>query len=138
MAQIGYGDLQMPFHMRWFQIFYLTLSTYFVGSALGKLGDLRSELEDLKRYYVWENRKVTRRFIEEMQAYEHDGRVDQFEFLVGSLLVLNKISSDDITPIMNRYRSLAGDRGFITMGEDTEEDKISDGLQMTAVDVAGY
>ena len=125
----------MPFHMRWFQIFYLTVSTYFVGSALGKLGDLRQQLQDMKRYYVWESRKVTRRFIEEMQAYENDGKVDQFEFLVGSLLVLNKISSEDIQPIMNRFRALAGDGGFITIGEDTEEDKVYDGIESDDMDV---
>ena len=125
----------MPFHMRWFQIFYLTVSTYFVGSALGKLGDVRQQLQDMKRYYVWESRKVTRRFIEEMQAYENDGKVDQFEFLVGSLLVLNKISSEDIQPIMNRFRALAGDGGFITIGEDTEEDKVYDGIESDDMDV---
>jgi hypothetical protein len=134
---IGYGDLDMPFQLRWFQIFYLTLSTYFVGNCLGKLGALRAELAEVRRRYVWERRKVTRRFIDELQAYEHDDNVDQFEFLVASLLMLNKISSADVTPIMDKFRELAGGKGFINALDDAEEDPIADEAEAVDADIQG-
>ena len=50
---IGYGDYTIPEEMRWFQIIYLTISTYLVGNALGKLGNLHSDLEQVRRYHAW-------------------------------------------------------------------------------------
>jgi len=120
---IGYGDfsgdLAMPFDMRWFNVFYLALSTYFVGNTFGKLGSLKQDLTDLKREYAWRRREVNKRMIEDMQAYDHDDKVDQYEFVVGSLFALGKIDSSDITPIMDKYRELAGDKGFIEMTESS-------------------
>uniref|UniRef100_A0A7S3L012 Potassium channel domain-containing protein n=1 Tax=Amphora coffeiformis TaxID=265554 RepID=A0A7S3L012_9STRA len=50
---IGYGDLNMPFELRWFQIIYLALSTYFASNALGRLGTLGVEAREAKRRYAW-------------------------------------------------------------------------------------
>eukprot|EP00977_Amphora_coffeiformis_P013141 scaffold3400_cov169-Amphora_coffeaeformis.AAC.5 len=50
---IGYGDLNMPFELRWFQIVYLALSTYFASNALGRLGTLGVEAREAKRRYAW-------------------------------------------------------------------------------------
>lgn len=58
---------------------------------------------------------------EETQAYDNDGVVDQYEFLVGSLLTLRKITSEDIKPIMDKYRELAGCNGFISLEDDVSE-----------------
>jgi hypothetical protein len=111
---IGYGDLEMPFDMRWFQIFYLVISTFFVGGALGKIGSLQDELQGIRRYYAWERREVSKGMVEDMQAEGHDNNIDQYEFVVASLLELQKISSDDILPIMEKYRVLANlSTGFI-------------------------
>lgn len=44
-----YGDLDMPFDMRWFKIFYLVISTYSVGDALGRIGSLPSEIQEVRR-----------------------------------------------------------------------------------------
>ena len=103
----------MSFEMRWFQIFYLIISTYFVGNALGKLGGLNEDLKELRRQHAWQRREVSKGMIEDMQASENDGKIDQFEFLVASLLSLGKVTSDDVTPIMNKFRDLSGDLGFI-------------------------
>jgi len=84
---IGYGDLVQPFDMRWFQIFYLTLSTYFVGSALGQLGSLKSEIRDITQYYSWESRPVSKRFLDEVQAEEHDDKVDQYGKLLSVVVM---------------------------------------------------
>lgn len=117
---IGYGDLSMPFDLRWFQVFYLAFSTYFVGSTFGKLGGLKAELESLKKHYAWQRREVNKRLVEEMQAYNHDDKVDQFEFVVSSLLTLDKITASDIQPIMDKFRMLAGKKGYIQLASPIE------------------
>lgn len=99
---IGYGDLVQPFNQRWFQIFYLILSTYFVGNTLGGLASLRSELEQVRRNTAWGRREVNKGLIDEMQPEDNDGKIDQYEFLVASLLHLGKISSSDVEPIMDK------------------------------------
>lgn len=82
--------------MRWFNILYLILSTYFVGQALGGLVSLRSELEEVRIKTAWGRREVSRGLIEEMQPDDNNGSIDQYEFLVASLLQLQTISSADI------------------------------------------
>ena len=67
--------------IRWFQIFYLTIATYFMGSTLGNLGTMKSEILNIRRKHAWEQRKVTKRFTDDMQAYDHDDKVDEFEIL---------------------------------------------------------
>ena len=100
------------------------LSTVLVGNALGKLGSLRSELAEVSREHAWSRRKVTKRLIDEMQAYDHDDKVDQYEFLVSSLITLGKISSDDIRPIMAKFKGMAGSKGYISIDDPVEEEKL--------------
>jgi hypothetical protein len=82
--------------MRWFQIFYLILSTAFVGNTLGGLASLRGEIEEVRRNTAWERRNVSRSLIYEMQPEDNNARIDQYEFLVASLLQLGKISLEDV------------------------------------------
>jgi len=119
---IGYGDLAMPYNMRWFQIFYLVISTYFVGDSLGRLGSLRDEIHEIRREYAWSRREVSKGMLEDMQADDHDDVIDQYEYIVGSLLSLNKISLDDITPIMEQFRTLAGKDGVISLDDVVVKD----------------
>eukprot|EP00545_Synedropsis_sp_CCMP1620_P002586 CAMPEP_0119004224 /NCGR_PEP_ID=MMETSP1176-20130426/1025_1 /TAXON_ID=265551 /ORGANISM="Synedropsis recta cf, Strain CCMP1620" /LENGTH=498 /DNA_ID=CAMNT_0006955909 /DNA_START=26 /DNA_END=1522 /DNA_ORIENTATION=+ len=117
---IGYGDLPPLFNMRWFNIFYLVLSTYFVGSTLGGLASLQTEVEEVRRKTAWGRRETSRSLIDEMQPEEHDGKIDQYEFLVASLLQLGKITAADIEPVMDKFRDLAGTAGFISAMEVKE------------------
>ena len=82
--------------MRWFQVFYLIFSTYFVGSALSGLASLKVEIDEVTRKTAWGRREVSRGLIDECQPEEHDDRIDQYEFLVASLIQLGKISSSDV------------------------------------------
>jgi hypothetical protein len=93
---LPYRDLTQPYNMRWFQIFYLILSTAFVGNTLGGLASLRGDIREVRRNTAWERRNVSRSLIDEMQPEENDARIDQYEFLVASLLQLRKISSEDV------------------------------------------
>ncbi|CAB9520590.1 Two pore potassium channel [Seminavis robusta] len=114
---IGYGDLDMPTNGYWFQVVYLIFSTYFVGVALNAFVGLRDEMEKIRLEYNWARREISKNLIDEVQPEDHDGKVDQYEFLIASLVSLRKISSEDVVPIMDKFRSLAGDGGFITANE---------------------
>merc|ERR1711957_133055 len=102
---IGYGDLETPASLQWFSLLYLAISTYFVGSAFGKLGELSKKLESMQRLYLWQQ------FSEEasyMMLNDFSGRprrgeninsegdtefvnfepeIDQFEFTIASLVL---------------------------------------------------
>ena len=52
-----------------------------------------------------------------MQAEEHDDKIDQYEFALVSLLVLDKVSYDDIKPIMDKFRVLSGGNEYISIEE---------------------
>jgi hypothetical protein len=112
---IGYGDLAMPFEMRWFQIFFLTLSTYFAGNALGRLGGLGEEITQARRHHAWERREVSKGLLHDFRTDDEDDSIDQYEFAIASLLILGTISADDLVPIMDRFRKLSGPTGYIDM-----------------------
>ena len=107
----------MPFEFRWFQVLFLTVGTYFVGGALGKLASLKQEFDATRRFYAWQRRVVSRGMIMDLEGND-DGIVDQYEFIVSSLLQLGKVSSDDVIPIMDRFRSLAGEKGYIQVSDE--------------------
>ena len=39
-----------------------------------------------------------------------DNSSDQFEFLVGSLVVMGKITSEDVKPILDKFQQLTGEK----------------------------
>jgi hypothetical protein len=110
----------MPYNMRWFQIFYTTLGTAFVGSVFGGIASLKKEIQDLRRFYAWKRREVSKRLIEDMNG-DDDDKIDQYEFLVGSLLMLKKIGKSDVAQIMDKFRALAGESGYIMYAEAQTE-----------------
>ena len=112
----GYGDLNeiLPFELRWFLVFYTTLGTAMVGSVFAGMANLKSELNDIRRLYAWKRREVSKRLIEDMKGGNSmDNKIDQYEFMVGSLLTLNKIQPSDVAQIMDQFRALAGEKGYI-------------------------
>lgn len=61
--------------------------------------------------------------------------VDQYEFAIASLLHLEKISGDDLEPIMDKFRALAGPKGYIDTIQETrvdEKDQVVEKLQHRA------
>lgn len=130
----------MPFEFRWFQIVYLTVGTFFVGGALGKLASLKQELEEMRRLYAWKRRIVSKGMIMDMN--QNDDIVDQYEFIISSLISLGKVSSSDLSPIMDRFRELAGEKGFIQISEQANEDEFemaedADGVKLRLPPDAG-
>ena len=73
--------------------------------------------------YAWDRREVCKGMLEDMQADEHDDKIDQYEFVVASLLSLNKISSDDIKPIMDKFKALAGPKNYISIEDQKAEEQ---------------
>lgn len=115
------SDLDMGFNLRWFQIIYLILSTYFVGNTLGGLASLKDEIHEIKAYAAWDRRELSKGLIDELQPYDHDDKIDQYEFVLASLVTLGKVGYSDVVPIMDKFRSLAGDDGFITAESEPED-----------------
>lgn len=113
----------MPFDMRWFNIFFTTFGTAFVGAVFGAAAGLKDEVADMRRYYAWKRREVSKQLIDDMQGSSADEKVDQYEFMVASLLMLNKINGSDVEKIMDKYRELAGDKGFI-LAEDLVQEGV--------------
>ena len=64
--------------------------------------------------------------LEDMQAEEHDDVVDEYEFVIASLLSLSKITSDDITPIMKKFRAMAGPDFVISIEDMERKDNLAD------------
>lgn len=120
----------MPFDMRWFQIFYTTLGTAFMGAVFGEAANLRNDINDLSKLYAWKRQETSKRMVKDMQGPDGDDRVDQYEFLVGSLLLLNKLDRSDIEQIMDKFRELAGDKGFIMHEDVTDLDGLSEVAEM--------
>jgi len=122
---IGYGDLDMPFHLRWFNIFFTTFGTAFVGSVFGSLAGLQSEVDNHRRTHAWKRREMSKMMVDELQI--NDDKLDQYEFVLGSLLVLQKVNTNDITQIMEKFHELAENKDYIHVSCVSEERKIEVG-----------
>jgi len=109
---IGYGDLSMPFDLRWFNFLFAILGTTFAASLLSSLADLTVKLRDMRTLYVWKNREVSMQLIADMEV-DGDTQLDEHEFLIGSLITLGKLDREDVEKIMDKFRHLAGDDQFI-------------------------
>ena len=98
---IGYGDIQTPDSFRWFLFVYLNVSTYSVGSALGKLAMTSSKLESMQRLYLWQQQEATYTMLADFsgrpdhrddsgknneealgEMIEIDPEINQFEFTI--------------------------------------------------------
>ena len=111
---------------------YLGFGTYFVGSALGKLRDLSKKLESIQLLYLWQQQDASYTMLRDFSGKEEDAQpeIDQFEFTIASLVLLGKITRDDVRPILQKFKELSGDSNKIssfdvsgpnTKNEDTEE-----------------
>ena len=78
--------------------------------------------------------------IKELQL--NDDKLDQYEFMVASLLLLNKIEQSDVDQIMDKFRELAGDKQYVCVEENEEEvmdtaEEANDGYGNPNVPIAG-
>mmetsp|Transcript_26017 Transcript_26017/g.54751 ORF Transcript_26017/g.54751 Transcript_26017/m.54751 type:complete len:481 (-) Transcript_26017:186-1628(-) len=112
---IGYGDLDMPVNLRWFNILFAFFGTAFVGGVFGSLAGLKEEIQDHKNYTAWKRRELSKMMVYELQI--NDEILDQNEFVLGSLLVLQKVKTDDIVHVMDKFRELAGDKEYISIND---------------------
>jgi len=109
---IGYGDVTPPEGFRWFLLFYLAISTYAVGSAFGKLRDFSAKLESMRLLYAWQQQEASHAMLADFSGKPDGGdgdeskEIDQFEFTIASLVLMGKVSSKDILPIMEKFKRL--------------------------------
>jgi hypothetical protein len=85
---------------------------------LGGLANLKHEIHEIQQHSAWNRRELSKGLIDELQPYDHDDKIDQYEFVVASLVILGKVSYGDVVPIMDKFRSLAGNDGFIAIDEE--------------------
>ncbi|KAL7547215.1 hypothetical protein ACHAWF_010540, partial [Thalassiosira exigua] len=117
---IGYGDVTTPDNLRWFSLLYLAISTYFVGSAFGKLGELSNKLESMQRLYLWQQQEASYTMLHDFsgrpdgQDAKHEPEIDQFEFTLASLVVMGKITYADVQPIIQKFQQLSGENNKIS------------------------
>lgn len=120
----------------------MILSTYFVGQTLESLASLQNEIDQIQTMTAWRRRELSKGLVDELQPEEHDENVDQYEFVLASLVTLNKIAYEDIRPIMDKYRELANpEKGFICATEakekatefEIDDDDNNNGLKMSSV-----
>ncbi|KAL7549040.1 hypothetical protein ACHAWF_012302 [Thalassiosira exigua] len=117
---IGYGDVDTPENLRWFQLFYLAICIYFIGSSLGKLGELNKNLESMQRLYLWQTQEASYSMLHDFSGRPDDdgseAKIDQFEFTIASLVLMGKITREDVKPILKRFKKLT-DSNFITAAD---------------------
>jgi len=123
---IGYGDIDTPESLRWFLLVYLAISTYFVGSAFGKLGELSKKLESMHQLYRWQQQEASYTMLQDFsgrpdsrdertldegdrEILDFEPEIDQFEFTIASLVVMGKITSEDVKPILEKFQRLTGE-----------------------------
>lgn len=103
---IGYGDLTAPSDLKWFNILFAVIGTAFAAKLLKSLADLDGDLDDMRRFYDWNQMELSVGLIDSMES-NGDGNIDEYEFLVASLIALNKVKKEDITEIMDKFREVA-------------------------------
>jgi oligoendopeptidase F len=84
---------------------------------------LTKEAGEIRSKYAWSRREVSEGMLEDMQADEHDDKIDQYEYVVASLLLLNKINAEDIKPIMDKFRTLARGEEYIRLELDVPREE---------------
>ena len=108
----------------------MTGSTYLVGNILGKLGTLKQDLDGMRRYHAWQRRDVNKHMMSYLTANGTANTVDQYEFALASLIDLGKISSEDLGPIMAKFRKLSKqsgtDSGYIHIDDVPEETNVDE------------
>lgn len=125
------------------------VSSFSIGNALGRLGSLANEIANARSWHAWQNHEVSKgrlSLVERKRLYavlqgqankqlgcfvalgmihdfnsdEFEDSVDQYEFAIASLLLLGKITKDDLHPIMDKFRALAGPKGVIDVNDDMD------------------
>jgi hypothetical protein len=105
---IGYGDIIMPAQLRWFNVLFTTLGTTYFGALIGSIATLKDDLKDMRTFYSWKHREVSMRLFDDIDE-DDDGKIDEYEFLVYSLIALGKLHKNEVKEIMDKFRELAND-----------------------------
>mmetsp|Transcript_8715 Transcript_8715/g.21135 ORF Transcript_8715/g.21135 Transcript_8715/m.21135 type:complete len:783 (-) Transcript_8715:563-2911(-) len=145
VTTVGYGDKSITtVAARMFCVFYLLISTSMVSAALGNLASLQMLKSRKKKQWEFEQRKLSPEMMAEMDT---DGNgVDQFEFCLATLVAMEKLSRDDLEPILEKFRELDADgSGVLTkadllhLGDEVEvveeADRCPEGIEMNLMNV---
>jgi len=105
---VGYGDfvIENP-NSLYFCTVYMVFAVITVSAAIGNLASLPSEMQLTRKKFEFEAKQLTFSMLEKMDP-DGDG-VDQFEFVLASLLAFGKVTRDDIEPIIQKFELLDDD-----------------------------
>merc|ERR1719210_176357 len=116
---VGYGDLQLRKESsRIFSIFFILIGFAFMGAAIGNIGALKMELAMEKRQRELLSKTLSMDMIADL---DKDGNgVDKCEFVCAMLVQLNKVTEEDITPLLKNFDDLDTDGSGVLTSEDLE------------------
>jgi len=106
---VGYGDLHPEGNVqKWFTIFWMILVIFSMANVVGVATELRvkiksDEMQNSLLYTQFDKDKFGQ------ADADQDGRVSRFEYLVSMLIKMDKVESEEIEEIMERFDHL--DRG---------------------------
>jgi len=117
---LGYGDVSAELYsgtraQRIFLIFYLIVATAFVAKALGILASLGGDVDHMRRKAAWSRRGISQALITEIDA-DGDGEIDEYEYVIASLVQLRTVELGDVTEIMDKFRKLSKGGNTINLG----------------------
>ncbi|CAD7939570.1 unnamed protein product [Amoebophrya sp. A120] len=117
VTTVGYGDKSLENWLsRSFCVFYLLISTAMVSAALGNLASMHMLKQKKRREFEFEQRKLTPEMMAEMDT---DGNgVDQFEFCLATLVAMEKLSREDLQPILEKFHELDHDKSGVLTKQD--------------------
>lgn len=114
VTSVGYGDLLLKKESsRIFAIFFILFGFACLGAAIGRIARLKIELRCYHKKKRLLNRSLSVNLLMDM---DQDGNgVDKCEFVCAMLLQMDKVTNDDLRPLLKRFDELDVDKsGFLT------------------------
>jgi len=117
VTTVGYGDLPITdYKTRWFCIIFLIVGCGMVAAALTNLASLKVDCRAKIREFEFSRRKLTPELLAQMDT-NGDG-VDEFEFCLGTLVAMEKVTREDLDPIFEKFHELDHDGSGVLTRED--------------------
>lgn len=88
-----------------------------MAKTLGILASIDDDVNAMRRLAAWERRDVSQAMIIEIDA-DGDGEIDEYEYVVASLVQLRKVDMDDVASIMHKFRKLSKGKDKIVHNVD--------------------
>ncbi|CAD7934827.1 unnamed protein product [Amoebophrya sp. A120] len=117
VTTVGYGDVDIKDgKTRMFCVFFLMIGCGMVAAALTNLASLKVDVKSKIKEFELKSRKLTPELLAQMDT-NGDG-VDEFEFCLGTLVAMEKVTREDLDPIFEKFHELDHDGSGVLTKED--------------------